>query len=137
MKVGAEGLERKAPACPDHLDAEAKREWKRLVKLLLRTRVLTEADGLALANLCQAWSTLVKAQKKLNESGLLLKTPSGYVQQSPLLGIVNNCTEKVVKLSREFGLTPSSRSRLEVPPEPKPETAMGRFLRMDRERREG
>ncbi|MGA1373028.1 MAG: phage terminase small subunit P27 family [Pseudomonadales bacterium] len=126
------GLERKSPVCPDHLDAEAKREWKRLVKLLLRTRVLTEADGHALANLCQAWSTLVKAQTKLNESGLLLKTPSGYVQQSPLLGIVNNCTEKVVKLSREFGLTPSSRSRLEVPPEPKSKT--GRFSALKRDR---
>ena len=131
------GLERKAPSCPDHLDAEARREWKRLVKMLLRVRILTEADGLALANLCQAWSTLVKAQTKLNESGLLLKTPSGYIQQSPLLGIVNNCTEKVVKLSREFGLTPSSRSRLQVPPEPKPETRMGRFLQKARERREG
>lgn len=131
------GLERKAPSCPDHLDAEARREWKRLVKMLLRVRILTEADGLALANLCQAWSTLVKAQTKLNESGLLLKTPSGYIQQSPLLGIVNNCTEKVVKLSREFGLTPSSRSRLQVPPEPKPETKLRRILRFARERREG
>jgi len=106
--------ERKAPRCPDHLDAEAKKEWKRLSRMLLRIRVLTEADGMALANLCQAWSTLVKAQLKLNETGLLLKTPSGYVQQSPLLGIVNNCTEIVIKLGREFGLTPASRGRLQV-----------------------
>jgi P27 family predicted phage terminase small subunit len=134
MKTEASGLERKAPECPDHLDETAKREWKRMVKLLLRTRVLTEADGLALANLCQAWSTLVKAQTKLNESGLLLKTPSGYIQQSPLLGIVNNCTDTVVKLSREFGLTPSSRSRLEVPPEPRPESKTMQLIRQARER---
>jgi len=126
---------RKAPTCPDHLDADAQKEWKRLVKMLLRIRVLTEADGIALANLCQAWSTLVKAQMKLNESGLLLKTPSGYVQQSPLLGIVNSCVDIITKLSREFGLTPSSRCRLEVTPEPKAETPMGRFLRMARERK--
>ena len=74
--------------------------WKRLVKLLLRLRILTDADGMVLANLCQAWSTLVKAQVKMNETGLLLKTPSGYVQQSPLLGIVNSCTDTVMKLSR-------------------------------------
>jgi len=90
---------------------------------------------MALANLCQAWSTLIKAQAKLNESGLLLKTPSGYIQQSPLLGIVNNCTDTVVKLSREFGLTPSSRSRLEVPPEPKPESKMAKFLREAQEQK--
>ena len=117
--------------------AVAKREWKRLVKMLLRLRVLTEADGLALANLCQAWSTLVKAQIKLNETGLLLKTPSGYVQQSPLLGIVNSNIDTVLKLSREFGLTPSSRGRLQVEPEPKPESTIGRLLRMAQERRGG
>ena len=104
------------PRCPEHLDKEARREWRRLVPILLRMRVLTEADGHALANLCQAYSTMVKAQTKLSESGLLLKTPSGYVQQNPLLGIVNNCVETITKLSREFGLTPASRVRLQVAP---------------------
>ena len=77
-------------------------------------RVLTEADGYALANLCQAYSTMSKAQRKLNETGLLLKTPSGYVQQSPLLSVVNTCVETITKLCREFGLTPASRCRLQV-----------------------
>src|ERR1700682_710919 len=72
------------PRCPDHLDALAKKEWKRLVPVLRRMKVLTEADGMTLANLCQAWSTLVKAQEKLTEMGILYKTPNGYIQQSPL-----------------------------------------------------
>src|SRR5580704_2760820 len=38
------------PRCPDHLDAEAKKEWKRLVPVLRRMRVLTEADWMTLAN---------------------------------------------------------------------------------------
>lgn len=120
--------DRKAPVCPKHLDAEAKVEWKRLCKLLLKIGVLTEADGMALANLCQAWSTLVKAQLKLNETGMLFKTPSGYVQQSPLIGIVNNSTDTVLKLSREFGLTPSSRGRLEVLPDTRLPTAKSSTL---------
>jgi P27 family predicted phage terminase small subunit len=121
--------ERKAPPCPEHLDKEAKAEWRRMVRVLLRIRVLTEADGIVLANLCQAWSTMTKAQAKLNESGLLLKTPSGYVQQNPLLGIVNANIETITKLSREFGLTPASRVRIEVEPEPKPEGKMAKLLR--------
>jgi phage terminase small subunit len=36
-------------------------------------RVLTEADNMALANLCQTYSTLVKAQEKLSEVGILYK----------------------------------------------------------------
>ena len=102
------------PHCPEHLDKDARKEWRRLVPILLRMRVLTEADGYALANLCQAYSTMAKAQRKLNDTGLLLKTPSGYVQQSPLLSVVNTCVETITKLCREFGLTPASRSRLQI-----------------------
>ena len=101
------------PRCPDHLDERAKKEWKRLVPILRRMRVLTEADGMSLANLCQTWSTLVQAQQKLTEMGFLYKSPSGYVMQSPLLPIVNQCVDTITKLSREFGLTPASRSRIQ------------------------
>jgi P27 family predicted phage terminase small subunit len=101
-----------APRCPAHLDAEAKKEWKRLVPVLLRMRVLSEADWMTLASLCQTWSTLVKAQAKLTEMGVLYKTPSGYIQQSPLFSMVNQCVDIITKLSREFGLTPAARSRI-------------------------
>ena len=102
------------PRCPDHLDDRAKKEWKRLVPVLRRMRVLTEADGMALANLSQTWATLVKAQEKLTEMGILYKSPSGYIMQSPLLPIVNQCVDQITKLSREFGLTPASRSRIQA-----------------------
>jgi phage terminase small subunit len=84
-----------APDMPRYLDSEARREWKRLVPILLAMRVLTEADGVALGNLCQAISILGRAHKdmrkatKAGSSGLLMKTPSGYIQQSPLIGIIN------------------------------------------------
>ena len=100
------------PRCPDHLDERARKEWRRLVPVLRRMRVLTEADQMALANLCQTYSTMVKAQQKLTELGILYKSPSGYVMQSPLLGVVNQCIETITKLSREFGLTPAARSRI-------------------------
>jgi phage terminase small subunit len=51
----------KTPCCPEHLDAEAKTEWKRLVRILRHMKLLTEADYISLANLCQAYSTMVKA----------------------------------------------------------------------------
>lgn len=105
----------KAPQCPAYLDENAKAEWRRLVPILRRMKILTEADYIALASLCQQYSTLMKAQAKLSEVGLLFKTPSGYVQQSPLLAIVSSCTEAITRLCREFGLTPASRSRLQIP----------------------
>jgi P27 family predicted phage terminase small subunit len=102
----------RAPRCPDYLDDAGKKEWRRLVPILMRMKVLTEADGLTLASLCQACSTMVKATTKLNETGILYKSPSGYVMQSPVLPIVNQCIDTITKLSREFGLTPAARSRI-------------------------
>lgn len=102
------------PHCPSYLDEDARTEWGRLAPILVRMKVLTEADYIALASLCQTYSTMVKAQEQLNKSGILFKTPSGYVQQSPLIGIVNSCTEKIVTLCREFGLTPSARARVQT-----------------------
>jgi len=104
----------KAPACPGHLDEQAKVEWKRLVPIIHHMKLLTEADYIALANLCMAYSRMVRAEKKLAEGGLLYKTQSGYVQQSPLLSVINSSVETITKLCREFGLTPSSRSRIQL-----------------------
>ena len=89
------------PHCPDYLDDVARGEWDRLAPILVRMKVLTEADYIALASLCQTYSTMMKAQEQLNKSGILFKTPSGYVQ-------------KIVMLCREFGLTPSARSRVQA-----------------------
>jgi P27 family predicted phage terminase small subunit len=106
------------PDCPEHLDEIARREWEQLIPILRGMKVLTTADYIALGNLCQAYSTQIKAQKQLARSGLLYKTRSGYVQQSPLLGIITAQTTIVNNLLREFGLTPSSRTRIAVVQEP-------------------
>ena len=104
------------PERPDYLDDVAKKEWGRLTTILTAMKVLTEADYIALANLCQAYSTLVNAQRQMNKTGILYKSKSGYIQQSPLLGIIHTQTTIVNNLLREFGLTPSSRTRVAVAP---------------------
>jgi P27 family predicted phage terminase small subunit len=125
-----------APKCPPHLDELARKEWRRLVPVLRRMRVLTEADGIALGNLCQAYSTMITAQEKLNKMGLLYKAPSGYVMQSPLLGVVNQCVDTITKLTREFGLTPAARSRIIVnPPEDDGSAELWRILSQPRVKR--
>lgn len=107
------------PTMPKHLDAIARREWRRLVPILMTMRVLTEADGLALANLCTTYSQLVQAQRLMlkaateeRESALLMRTATGYIQQSPVLGIINGQMAALTVMLREFGLTPASRSRI-------------------------
>jgi P27 family predicted phage terminase small subunit len=116
------------PECPDHLDKVARIEWERLTTILVDMRVLTEADYIALGSLCQAYSTLMNAQKQMNKTGILYKSKSGYIQQSPLLGIIHTQTTIVNNLLREFGLTPSSRTRVATVEPPKPPN---RFAMLD------
>ena len=66
-------LEPGIPECPDHLDETAQKEWARVSRLLVAMKVLTEADYIALGNLCQAYSTMVAAQRQLNKTGILYK----------------------------------------------------------------
>ena len=100
------------PRCPPHLSDAARREWRRLATPLFEAGVLTLADRGALAAYCQAWGRWVEAEEKLAETPSLLKTPSGYVQQSPWLSIANKQLEIMGRYMAELGLTPVSRSRV-------------------------
>lgn len=106
--VPPEGL----PDCPAHLGPEARAEWDRLVGPLARMRVITAIDRGVLAAYCQAWGRWVEAEDKLRATPLLIRTPSGYVQQSPWLSISNRQMELMGKYMAEIGLTPAARSRI-------------------------
>jgi P27 family predicted phage terminase small subunit len=104
------------PPMPTHLGALERREWRRFVPLLLDMGVLAESDGTALTALCSSSATIIRAQMELQKlPSLLMKTgPNGYTQQHPLLGVIHSERKVLIVLLREFGLTPSSRSRVET-----------------------
>jgi P27 family predicted phage terminase small subunit len=79
-------------------------------------RILTELDRAALAAYCQAYGRWVEAERKLRETPMLLKLPSGFVQQNPWLTIANKQLELMHKYLSEFGLSPVSRSRVSIAP---------------------
>lgn len=106
------------PRCPGHLNAIARKEWRRLAKPLYDMGVLTVADRAALAAYCQAYARWAEAETRLAETPMLIKAPSGYPQQSPWLSIANRQMELMCRYMTEMGLTPASRTRISVPPEP-------------------
>lgn len=100
------------PRCPDHLTPVARKEWRRLAKPLFDMGVLSTTDRGAFAAYCQSYARWVEAELKLRETPLLLKTPSGYVQQSPWLSIANKQLELMGRYMTELGLTPAARTRI-------------------------
>jgi P27 family predicted phage terminase small subunit len=102
------------PDCPEHLGEEARAEWYRLVDTLVSMGVITIVDRAVLAAYCQAYGRWVEAEQKLQETPVLFKTPSGYIQQSPWLNIANRQMELMGRYMAEIGLTPASRSRIAI-----------------------
>jgi P27 family predicted phage terminase small subunit len=108
------------PDCPAELSPVAKREWDRLVVKLGKLRILTHLDRAALAAYCGAYALWAEAMEQLQKYGTMIKSPSGYPQQSPYLAVANRQAEIMMRIASEFGFTPASRSRISSPSEPEP-----------------
>jgi len=105
-----------APKCPAHLDKNAKREWKRVSPQLEAIGLLSRIDMAALAAYCQAYGRWVEAESAIRKHGMLIKSPNGYPMMSPYLVISNKAVDQMKSFMTEFGMTPSSRSRISVSP---------------------
>ena len=117
------------PDQPDWLDAEAQAEWVRVTAELSDMGLLTLADRAALTAYCTAWSRWVEAEAMVKKFGTIVKSPEkGFPMKSPYLSIADQALETMRKLMVEFGLTPSSRSRIRVPPGGDEVDELDRFL---------
>jgi len=117
------------PNRPDWLDTEDQAEWDRVMAELSEMGLLTLADRAALAAYCTAWSRWVQAEDMVRKFGTIVKSPEkGFPMKSPYLSIADQALETMRKLMVEFGLTPSSRSRIRVPPGGDEVDELDRFL---------
>lgn len=117
----------KLPPCPKHLNDEAKKEWRRISKELLKAGLLTTIDRAVLATYCQAWGRWVEAEEQLRKHGPIVKSPSGYPIQNPYLSVANKAMQQMQKVMPELGMTPSSRSRIKAEG-PSPADELAEFL---------
>ena len=102
----------RVPSAPAHLDSEAKREFRRVSKHLHDAGLLTQIDRSALAAYCQTYSRWAHAEKCLRDKGPIVKSPSGYPIRNPYLDVANAAIRDLHRYLVEFGMTPSSRTKL-------------------------
>ena len=103
-----------APRCPHHLTGPARQKWAAMVRDLRAANIVTRLDGDALALYCVLWARWVAAEKDVRERGEVLTSDEGGQYQNPYLAIANRALRELGRLAGEFGLTPSSRSRVKV-----------------------
>jgi len=104
------------PDPPECLSPVALEKWKRITPELESLGLLTQIDGDALARYCQHYAIWVEAVGNVQEIGLVVKSKKGNPIQNPYLGIANRANDILAKLESEFGMTPSSRTRIGVGP---------------------
>lgn len=102
------------PRPPVHLSDEEKAKWKSLVCELHPLGLVTVLDLDQLSTYCVLWCRWVKAEKLVREKGEIIKTAAGNIIQNPYLSIANRALDQLNKLGAEFGMTPSSRSRVKT-----------------------
>jgi len=145
------------PACPTFVKGVARKEWKRLAAELYQLGLLTRLDRAALAAYCIAWGQLQEVEHELSKmkklyremsrlrkknpnmkmtvsNGMVSITSNGNAVMEPLLSVRKQAMEQMHKFLVEFGMTPASRSRIEVDKARKPDDPMEEWL--DHEQRQ-
>lgn len=100
------------PHPPEHLDAEAAAKFADMATLLARHGVMTELDAGALARYVVIWRRWLDAEAEVKRRGPVVKTSNDNIIQNPFLAVANKCLAQMGQIESEFGLTPSSRSRI-------------------------
>jgi P27 family predicted phage terminase small subunit len=112
---------------PLWLSGEARAKWEIEFPKLVRNNMITDIDLTAFARYCQAFGRMVVAESMVAKQGDVLVSPSGFPIQNPYLAVSNKAFEQMNKLETEFGMTPSSRSRVSSSAPPK---KANRFLEL-------
>lgn len=102
------------PPMPTRLEADqvAMDKWHELAGVLTGMGVLTTGDGEALATLCEVHSAEQSCLLELRAGGAVIRTDLGGVKPNPAGSLYRALVGQKAALLSEFGLTPSSRTKL-------------------------
>lgn len=99
--------------CPNWLQPEARKEWRRLAPVLIDAGILTAADAVTFAGYCQSYARWREAEESINRTGKVLKNEAtGKWYANPYIAISRAAFDEVKSLAAEFGLTPAARTAI-------------------------
>lgn len=101
--------------CPSHLSDEAKKEWKRVMRLYkqMESTILCDLDLQALIMYCEAVAIYKKAQETWTKYQWVVTTnPDSQMIMDKCFKIMEKQTKIVSTLSEQLCLTPVGRARM-------------------------
>ena len=97
--------------CPNWLEPEAKKEWRRLAPVLIGAGILTSADAVPFAGYCQAYARWKEAEQEVSKLGMVYRD-GDRIRSNPYIAIARAAFAEVKSLAAEFGLTPANRTAI-------------------------
>lgn len=116
---------RKRPDKPKGLGPYASKLWDKVSEEAFDMGVLTSADGAALRMMCEVWERFYQANDAINRNGGMFYSSESVheaggkivvkelIKTHPAVRIAADASKELRGWMAEFGLTPSSRSRIE------------------------
>lgn len=106
----------KMPPAPMYLGEHAVEAWNRNGPVLIEMMLLTEADLELFATFCQAIHLMIVSSQDINTNGMTVMGQRGRTR-NPAIATFTAATTTIRSLASEFGMTPSSRTKLKMPGE--------------------
>lgn len=97
---------------PRGLSDEAKRLWRMVAGPLAELGILTEIDVPAAMMMAEHYSIAKRAADRVAVDGLTADDENGAERKHPLLQVMRDNSAAFRQYAAEFGMTPSSRTRL-------------------------
>lgn len=119
------------PQPPEWLGEDGIREWHRSGPRLAALGLLTEADIPVFETYCANYDLLVMAKKDVAVNGMKVRGARGDDVRNPALAAIAQATTAISRFAQEFGLTPSSRSRIQLPGDKRDEPTLAEILSGD------
>lgn len=111
-------------APPAGITKAAQKHWPGIAKMLSDAKVLTLMDVNALRIFCEAYANYQRATDALDGafSELVYVTITGQLAVRPEWDVQNKAMDQMLKLLKEFGMTPAARASIKVAPTGKGDT---------------
>jgi P27 family predicted phage terminase small subunit len=141
------------PECPVELSTDAKIEWERITPLLEVLGLIAQINRATLAQYCQLYGRWIVAERMIAEQGEVITivkdirrgkmgspkddkpgevVPEKYYTSSkknPWVDIALKCAQECRRFANEFGMTPSSQTKVTARPKGNKKDKQSRFFK--------
>jgi P27 family predicted phage terminase small subunit len=105
----------KTTRAPVGLPKEVNAFWRKYAVELIERGVMTGQDIPAFLMMANHYTTAQKCFDLIQKLGLAVEDKNGSLRKNPLLQVARDNSTSFRLYANEFGLTPSARTRLEIP----------------------